>query len=36
MTNDRELIKRARQKKLKVIRVKENGKLAPEEDWMLD
>ena len=36
MTNDRELIKRARQKKLKVIRVKEHGKLAPEEDWMLD
>lgn len=36
MTNDRELIKRARQKKLRVIRVKENGKLAPEEDWMLD
>ena len=36
MTNDRELIKRARYKKLKVIRVKENGKLAPEENWMLD
>ena len=36
MTNDRELIKRARHKKLKIIRVRENGKLAPEEDWMLD
>ncbi len=36
MTNDRELIKRARYKKLKIIRVKENGKLAPEENWMID
>ncbi len=36
MTNDRELIKRARYKKLKIIRVKDGGKLAAEEDWMLD
>lgn len=36
MTNDRELIRRARQKKLRVIRVRENGKLAPEEEWMVD
>lgn len=34
LTNDRELIARARKRKLKVIRVKENGRLAPEEDWM--
>jgi len=36
MTNDKELIQRARQKKLRVIRVKDGGKLAPEESWMLD
>jgi uncharacterized protein len=36
MTNDKELIQRARYKKLKVIRVKDGGKLAPEENWMLD
>ena len=36
MTNDKELIARARKKNLKVIRVKEGGKLAPDEGWMLD
>ncbi len=36
MTNDKELIQRARYKKLRVIRVKDGGKLAPEENWMLD
>ena len=36
MTNDKELIARARKKKLKVIRVKDGGKLAPDESWMLD
>ena len=36
MTNDKELIARARKRNLKVIRVKEGGKLAPEEAWMLD
>ena len=36
MTNDKELIARARKKNLKVIRVKEGGKLAPDETWMLD
>jgi len=35
LTNDRELISRARKQRLRIIRVKENGKLAPEEDWMI-
>ena len=36
MTNDKELIQRARYKKLRVLRVKDGGKLAAEENWMLD
>ncbi|MCK5396670.1 MAG: twitching motility protein PilT [Thermoplasmata archaeon] len=36
MTNDKELIARARKRNLKIIRVKEGGKLAPDEGWMLD
>ncbi len=35
MTNDRELISRARKQNLRVLRIKEGGRLAPDKDWML-
>jgi len=35
LTNDKELIARAKKEKIKILLVKENGRLAPEQDWML-
>ena len=35
LTNDKELIARAKKDKIKIILVKESGRLAPEQDWML-